>query len=209
MLRPSTRAGRPALGMALSGFSDTATMRSMASSVVFGPTEQLMPMTSTGQEFISRVKTSGVAPPARFPKSSMVTCAMITTSSPAASRAAKTASRSSFRSEKVSRHEQIDAGRQQRCGLLAKNRAGFARTTSAPAVRCERQAARSRRRQTDLPAQASRARRTPASIDGLQLVGETECGEPRTVGSEGVGFENLRAGIHVVAVNAAHQIGSG
>ena len=65
MLRPSTRMGSPALGMALSGLVAYSIMRSTVSSVALGPTEQLRPIASTGQEFISRVKVSVSVPPGR------------------------------------------------------------------------------------------------------------------------------------------------
>src|ERR1017187_2265401 len=103
ILRPSTRIGRPALGMALIGLEETASIRSMVSRAAFGPTEQLRPITSTAHESISRVKVSGSAPPGRWPKSSMVTWAMIGTASPIESRAANTAWRSSSRLPKVSK----------------------------------------------------------------------------------------------------------
>ncbi len=103
MFRPSIRMGRPAFGMALIGLEVSGNMRSMVSSVAFGPTEQFRPITSTGHESISRVKASVSAPPGRWPKSSMVTCATTARSSPAASRAALTASRSSSRLPNVSR----------------------------------------------------------------------------------------------------------
>src|ERR1035438_3583003 len=66
ILRPSTRIGKPALGMALIGLEETASIRSMVSRVAFGPTEQFRPITSTGHESISRVKVSVSAPPGRW-----------------------------------------------------------------------------------------------------------------------------------------------
>ena len=60
---PPPAAAGPALGMALMGFEENAIMRSMVSSVALGPTEQLMPMASTGQESMARVKVSVSAPP--------------------------------------------------------------------------------------------------------------------------------------------------
>ena len=103
MLRPSTRMGSPALGMALMGFEEYCIIFSMVSRVALGPTEQFSPMASTGQESISRVNVSVSVPPGRCPKSSMVTWAITARSLPAASRAAATASRSSSRFPNVSR----------------------------------------------------------------------------------------------------------
>ena len=102
MLRPSIVAGSPALGMALSGLSVSASIFSTVSSATLGPAEQLTPITSTGHSPKLRVKVSVLAPSRKRPSSSTVTCAIMTMSGPAASRAAKIASRSSFSSKKVS-----------------------------------------------------------------------------------------------------------
>ena len=73
MLRPSTRCGTPAFGIALIGFEEYCIIASIVSSAALGPTEQFSPMTSTAIASISRVKISGDVPPGRCPKSSMVT----------------------------------------------------------------------------------------------------------------------------------------
>src|SRR5436305_1241495 len=52
------------------------------------PAEQLTPITSTGHSFMVFVNVSVLAPPRRLPSSSTVSCATITMSGPAASRAA-------------------------------------------------------------------------------------------------------------------------
>ena len=97
MLRPSTRAGRPALGMALIGLVVSAAIFSTVSSITFGPAEQFRPITSTGHS--SQAAREGL----RFRAVAQVPIIVDghlrddTISGPAASRAAKMASRSSSR----------------------------------------------------------------------------------------------------------------
>ncbi len=103
MLRPSTRVGWPAFGIAESGFFVNSSIRSSVSSVGFGPTEQFSPITSAGSWSRNLVNVSVSAPSCSRPSSSAVTCAITAISGPAASRAAATASRSSGRLENVSK----------------------------------------------------------------------------------------------------------
>ena len=84
------------------GFAVYSIMRSTVSSVAFGPTEQFTPITSAGHSSSRRVNTSVSVPPGRLPLSSIVICATMVMSGPAASRAANTASRISSRLPKVS-----------------------------------------------------------------------------------------------------------
>ena len=44
-------------------------------------------------------------------------------------------------------------------------------------------------------------------VDGLQLFGDAEGGQARAVGAEGVGFEDLGAGLDVFLVDLADQVG--
>ena len=53
MLRPSTRVGMPALGMALRGLAQCGPISSSASRIVLGPTQQLKPRT---YEHIARIE---------------------------------------------------------------------------------------------------------------------------------------------------------
>ena len=62
MLRPPTSRGIPALGCALSFRRVTATIRSMHSRMICGPTEQFSPMTSAPQWSSARATSSAVAP---------------------------------------------------------------------------------------------------------------------------------------------------
>ena len=62
MLRPPTSRGMPAFGWALSLRRVSGAIRSMASRIVCGPTEQLRPMTSAPQASRARAMSSGVAP---------------------------------------------------------------------------------------------------------------------------------------------------
>ncbi len=206
MLRPSTRVGSPALGMALMGLEENCIIRSMVSSVALGPTEQLRPMASTGQESISRVKVSVSVPPGRCPKSSMVTWATMATSPPAASCAARTASRSSSRLPKVSRISRstpastsasICSRKMARASAKEVGPSGSMRTPSGPTA----------------PATNGRflgrfARQAHAGlVDVRQLLGHSEPRQPHAVGAEGVGFDDFSAGLDVVLVDLADQVG--
>ena len=149
--------------MALIGLEETASIRSMVSKVAFGPTEQLRPIASTGHESISRVKVSGSAPPGRWPKSSMVTWAMIGTESPIESRPASTASRSSSRLPKVSKIS-TSTPASASASTCSRNAArasanevgpsGSMRTPSGPTAPATKAVSRA----------ASRANRTPARL---------------------------------------------
>ena len=125
MLRPSTRIGSPALGIALIGLVANCIIARRFRASPWGRPSSCRPITSTGQASIARVKVSVSVPPGRWPKSSMVTCARSPSRGPAASRAAKTASRSSSRLPKGLENQQIDAGFEQGIDLLAENGARF------------------------------------------------------------------------------------
>ena len=163
MFRPSTRCGTPALGMALIGLEENSIIRSMVSSVALGPTEQFSPMASTGHASMVRVKVSVSVPPGRRPKSSMVTCATTGRLSPATSRAANTASRSSSRLPKVSRISRsappstsasICSRKNARASANEVGPSGSMRTPSGPTAPATKAP----------PAAASRASRTAARL---------------------------------------------
>ena len=105
--------------------ANAAPAASMTSSMVLGPTEQFTPNTSAGQASISRAKL----PPMRRRKGGQNRPPPLAPRSPdprpAASRAAKMASRSSFRSPKVSSTSRSAPACDQHLGLLAKNGARF------------------------------------------------------------------------------------
>ena len=117
----------------------------MVSSVTFGPTEQLKPITSTGHSSSRRVNASVSVPSGRLPKSSMVTCATMTISPPAASRAASDRLAQLVEVGEGLEDQQIDPGLDQRLGLLAERRARLGERGAARAARCARPAARSSR----------------------------------------------------------------
>ena len=206
MLRPSTRIGRPALGMALSGLVVYSIMRSTVSSVAFGPTEQLRPMTSTGHASISRVKVSVSVPPGRLPKSSMVTCAMIGTSPPAASRAGEHGLAQFVQIAEGLEDQQVDAGFEQRVDLLAEDGARFGE--GGGPQRLDAHAQRTHGAGDDTRRPGRFARQAHAGlVDGPQLFGEAERGQALPVGAEGVGLQDLRAGLDVLLVDLADQVG--
>ena len=206
MLRPSTRMGSPALGMALMGLEENCIMRSMVSSVALGPTEQLRPIASTGQESISRVKVSVSVPPGRWPKSSMVTWATIGMSSPAASRAGEHGFAQLVEVAEGFEDQQIDAGFEQRVDLLAEGGAGFGE--GGGAERLDAHAQRADGAGDEWPSFGGFARQAHAGlVDVLQLFGDAEGRQARAVGAEGVGFEDLGAGLDVFLVDLADQVG--
>ena len=77
MLRPPMLCGRPALGWTEMGRGVSVFNVSSASSIDFGPTEQLSPIVSTPESPTALTKLSSVAPLRRLPSSLIVTCAMI------------------------------------------------------------------------------------------------------------------------------------
>ena len=103
--RPPTSRGMPAFGCADSLRVVTVAMRSIASRIVCGPTEQFSPITSTPQRSSTRAMSSGLAPKAVRTSGPTVACAI--TGIPAStSRAAKIACSSSSRSVNVSKRKQ-------------------------------------------------------------------------------------------------------
>ena len=111
--------------MALMGLVENCIMRSMVSSVALGPTEQFSPITSTGHESISRVKVSVSVPPGRWPKSSMVTCAMTAISLPAGFARGEHRFAQFVQIAEGLEDQEVDAGLHQRIDLLAECRAGL------------------------------------------------------------------------------------
>ena len=105
IVRPETSRGMPAFGCALSLRFVTAAMRSIASRIACGPTEQLRPMTSAPHSSSVRATSSGVAPNGVSPSWPIVICA-ITGVESESSRAAASACSISPRSLNVSRRKQ-------------------------------------------------------------------------------------------------------
>ena len=135
----------------------------MVSSVTFGPAEQFRPTTSTGHSSSHRVNSSVSVPSGMLPKSSMVTCATIAISAPAASRAASTASRSSWRLANVSSTSRSTPASTSASACSRKaaraspnevGPSGSMRTPSGPIDPATKACSRA----------ASRASRTPASL---------------------------------------------
>ena len=112
----------------------------MVSSITFGPDEQFRPITSTGHSSSARVKSSVDVPSRRR---AVVLDADLRDDRrcrrPAASRAAKIASRISFSVAKRFEHQQVDAGFDQRFDLLAKNGARFFETGGAQRFQADAQ----------------------------------------------------------------------
>jgi hypothetical protein len=105
ILRPATSRGRPAFGCALNLRVVTGAIRSIASRIACGPTEQLSPTTSAPIASSDRATSSGDAPYGVRPSVPIVICAMTGTCG-STSRAARTACASSWRSANVSRMKQ-------------------------------------------------------------------------------------------------------
>ena len=124
MERPPTSRGIPALGCALSLRRVTGVMRSIASRMIWGPTEQLSPMTSTPNASRRAATSSGDAPNGVCRSVPIVTCAM-TGSVASTWRAAAMACAISSRSLNVSRMMQIGAAFTQCRDLLGEGRARF------------------------------------------------------------------------------------
>ena len=102
MRRSPTARGRPAFGWADSTLPVTSAIRSIASSIGPGPTEQLSPTTSAPHSSSRAAMVSTEVPYEVLPSSPTVIWAM-TGSSGATARAASSAAWSSSRSLKVSR----------------------------------------------------------------------------------------------------------
>ena len=75
MFRPPMFCGRPAFGWTEIGIGVSVFSCSSASSIVFGPTEQFIPMASGPNGVIAATKLSSVVPLSRFPSSFIVTWA--------------------------------------------------------------------------------------------------------------------------------------
>ena len=183
-------------------------MRSMVSSVALGPTEQFRPMTSTGQESISRVKVSVSVPPGRWPKSSMVTWAMTGMSPPAASRAGHHRLAQFVEVAEGFEDQQVDAGFHQRVDLLAEGGAGFGEGGGAERLDAHAERAHGAGDERP-PLAASRARRTPARLMSPSFSAMPNAASRGAVGAERVGFQDLGAGLDVLLVDLAHQVGRG
>ena len=207
MLRPSTRIGSPALGIALSGLVAYSIMRSTVSSVALGPTEQLRPITSTGQVFISRVKVSVSVPPGRWPKSSMVTCAIIGTSPPAASRPAMHRLAQFVQVAEGLEDQQIDAGFEQGIDLFAEGGARFGE--GGGSERLDAHVERSHGAGDERAVGRLAGQAHAGQVDGLQLFGEAERAQTLPGGAEGVGFQDLGAGFDVLLMDLANHVGRG
>ena len=195
--------------MALIGLVENCIIRSMVSSVALGPTEQLRPITSTGQASISRVKVSVSVPPGRWPKSSIVTCAITAISLPAsfarrhaplrAVRPDCRRSRGSAGRRRPPAAHRSARGRRRALRRRKSGPSGSMRTPSGPTAPA-----------TKAPSlAASRASRTAGPIDVLQLFGDAERGQPLPGGAERVGLQDLGARLDVLLMDLPHHVGRG
>ncbi len=104
--------------------------------------------------------------------------------------------------------QQVDAGLEQRLDLLAEDGARLGE--GGGTERLDADAQRSDRAGHEGRLSGRLARQAHAGlVDGLQLLGEAEGGQARAVGAEGVGLEDLRAGLDVLLVDFLHQGGRG
>ena len=157
-----------------SAWTEYCIIRSMVSSVALGPTEQLRPMTSTGQESISRVKVSVSVPPGRWPKSSMVTWAMIGIVAAGGFVRGQHGLAQLVEVAEGFEDQQVDAGFEQRVDLLAEGRRGLRRRRWGRAVRCARRAGRRRRRRKAPSLRGFAGQAHAGLVDGPQLFGDAE-----------------------------------
>ncbi len=161
MFRPSTFCGTPAFGCAESGRSTTLAIASIASSMIFGPTEQLTPTTSAPHSQSLRANAAGSVPYRPSPSACRVIWA--TTGRSLAERTPAMAWRISLMSAKVSRTKRSTppAASARACSANAAAASSFAvgphgsilmpSGPTAPATRTS-------------PPAAARATRAPASL---------------------------------------------
>jgi hypothetical protein len=102
--------------------------------------------------------------------------------------------------------QQIDAGFQQRVDLLAEDGAGLGERRGAQRLDAHAQRAhRAGHEGGFLGRFASQAH--AGLVDGRQLLGHSEPGQPHAVGAECVGFDDFSARLDVVLVDLADQVG--
>ena len=205
MLRPSTRCGRPALGMALKGLEESGIMRSMVSSVALGPTEQLRPMASTGQESMIAGECFGVGAAGQvaeivdgdlrddgqiraghFPRGENRFAQLVQVGE-------------SFE------NQQIDARPGKHFDLFTERGAGLGEGHAAERFQADAERADGAGHEgTPLRSLAGQAHGRVVNIP--QFVGEPESRQARRGGAEGIGFQNLSAGLNVFLVDLADEI---
>ncbi len=103
--------------------------------------------------------------------------------------------------------QQIDAGFQQRVDLFAESRPGFRERRGAERFDAHAQGSDGARHETAFPPAASRASRTPARLMSRTFSAQSESPQARAGGAEGIGLEDLGAGLDVLLVNLADQVG--
>ena len=177
-MRPSTVEGWPALGMALRGLAVYRTIFSMVSSITFGPAEQLQPATSTGHSSSLRVKVSvdgAVGQVAVVVDGDLGDDGHLVAGGFA--RGEDSLAQLVQDGEGL-QDQQVDAGLDQRLDLLAEHGAGLFERGGTQ--RLDADAQRPDRAGDESSLSGGLARQPHAGlVDGLQLLGEAEGGQPR------------------------------
>ncbi len=172
-----------------------------------GPTLQLQPITSAPHSSSFGTNVCGSEPSRQLPSSSIVTCATI------GSDCAYIARRQHrlmnlFQISECLQNQQIDAAFDQRFNLLAKGRRAPPRNEVFPrgSILVPSGPTDPATHTSKLLA-ASRASRTPASIDVAHLVRQTVPSQAERVGTESIGFNNLGSSLQIFVVNPTNQVG--
>ena len=105
-------------------------------------------------------------------------------------------------------HQQIDAGLQQHFRLLAEDGARLGERSRSQRLDVRAERADSAGHESVLAGRFT-GQADAGMVDGMQFLGEPERRQAHAVGPEGVGLQDLGAGLHVLLMNLPHHVGRG